>query len=412
MSKWLLKSCVLLAATALSTAVSGEAKQDVPGKAVTSASEAVLQLRRKMLDPDFMALTFQSMDRIYETQTVAAPLTYSPLPREERRMDFTFEFEGKTLPADAILNDAYTNALLIAKDGKIVFERYRNFSNEQTRFTSMSMAKSITSILIGIAIDRGAIRSLDDLITDYVPELKGSAYDGVTLRQAIDMKTGVDRRDGDQTIPGSAGAARREQMLIRNERPMVDEAFMVGRNGTPPGTTFEYSTLNTTVLGWVLERATGQGMTDFTSQSLWQPMGAESPAYWMADGPGKTGRPMNGMGFNATLRDYARIGLMMLENGRANGRQIVSEAWVEQSTGGPHPAAMPNGNRGYQHMWWTVPGQPAYYADGLGGQYIYVDPQTDTVIVKLSYVPALPDARNVGEMTSAFMQAASAWKPR
>ncbi|HTM96879.1 MAG TPA: serine hydrolase [Croceibacterium sp.] len=374
-------------------------------------SAAIYQLRRKMLDPDFMALTFHTMDQIYQTQTVAAPARPAPLARADRPLDFTYRFEGKDLPAEAVLEDTYTNALLIMKHGKIVYERYRNFTDDRTRFTSMSMAKSITSILAGLAADQGAIKSLEDPVTDYIPELKGSAYDGVTVLDVLDMKTGVDRNDGDQLKPGTVEAARREEMLIRNARPMVDEAAMVGRK-TKPGATFDYSTLNATVLGWIVERATGVPLTEFTSRWLWRPLGAETPAYWMTDGPDDKGRPMTGLGFNATLRDYGRVGQMMLDMGRFNGRQILSEDWVRKSTRGPHPAISDKFPRGYQFMWWTVPDEQAFMADGLGGQAIFVDPATDTVIVKLSYVPSTPEARKAGGEAMAFMQAASAWKGR
>lgn len=380
-----------------------------PGAQPGRESAAIYELRRKMLDPAFMALTFHTMDSIYQTQMVAAPAKASPLPRAERALDFTYDYDGRTHAAEDVLEDTFTNALMIIKDGKIVYERYRNLTNPQTRFTSMSMSKSVVSLLAGFAVDHGDIRSLDDQVTVYIPELKGTAFDGVTVRDVIDMKTGIDRSDGDQLKPGTEAAARRESMLIRNERPAVDEAFMVGRKAEP-GKTFDYSTLNATVLGWIVERATGVPLTDYTSRMLWKPLGAEATAFWMTDGQGAKARPLTGMGYNATMRDYARIGLMMLGQGRFNGKQILSKAWIEESTGGPHPAINPNFPRGYQHMWWTVPGQPAFMADGLGGQAIYVDPATRTVIVKLSYVPTTERKAN-GE-AAAFYRAASAWNPK
>ncbi|PZU61223.1 MAG: hypothetical protein DI547_02085 [Sphingobium sp.] len=375
----------------------------------TEPSAAILELRRRFLDPGFMALAFHNMDGIFATQAVENGQRSHALPRAERPLDFTYDVDGRPIPAEDVLERTFTNALMIVRDGKVVYERYRNFTDERTRFTSMSMSKSITSILIGIAVDQGAIRSIDDQITTYVPELKGTPYDGVTIRDALEMKTGVDRSDGDQLKAGSEGAARREQILVRNALPAVDEAFMIRRKAEP-GKTFDYSTLNVTILGWVLEKATGQPITAFTSRHLWQPMGAEAPAYWMADGPGAKGRPLTGMGYNATMRDYARIGMMMLDQGRANGRQVVSRKWVSETTGGPHPAIAPGASRGYQFLWWTVPGMPAYMADGLAGQYIYIDPPTRTVIVKLSYVPLT--SRQTGEETSAFFRAACAWAAR
>src|SRR3546814_9337891 len=156
------------------------------------------------------------------------------------------------------------------------------------------------------------------------------------------MKTGVERNVGEQRRPGTAGAARREEMFVRSARPLGYEALMVQRK-VPPGGAFDYTTLNVTVLGWVLERATGETITAFTEKYLWQPLGADASAYWITDGPGAKGRPMNGMGFNATLRDFARIGQMMLDGGRANGQQIVSARWVADSNGGGHPAISPGG---------------------------------------------------------------------
>lgn len=368
---------------------------------------ALLELRRRLLDPTIMPLMYHHMDSVFHTQQVARGSRASVFPRAERPLDFSYAFAGETRRAEDVLERTFTSALLILKDGRIVYERYRNLTGPESRFLAMSMSKSITSILVGIAVDHGAIKSLDDPITDYVPELKGSAYDQVTIRDAIDMKTGVDRSDGDQLKPGGDGARRREEILVRNARRAVDEAFMIGRKAER-GQKFDYSTLNTTILGWVIERATRMPIAEYTSKMLWQPLGAEQSAFWMTDGPGAKGRPLTGVGFNATLRDYGRIGQMMLDGGRFNGRQILSARWVRESTGEPHAPVGPNAPTGYQHSWWTTPGQPSYQANGLAGQYIHVDPATRTVIVKLSYVPM--DARQAGAETAAFFKAASAWK--
>jgi CubicO group peptidase (beta-lactamase class C family) len=125
------------------------------------------------------------------------------------------------------------------------------------------------------------------------------------------------------------------------------------------------------------------------------------------DGKGPDAHPFNGLGFNAVMRDYARLGLMMLNGGKANGKQIVSSRWVEESTGGPHAPTSMGAKTGYQHFWWTIPGQSAYLAIGLAGQIIYVDPATRTVVVKLSYVPL--DNKTAMPETMAFLQAASKW---
>lgn len=404
-----LASAAALAGTAPSAiAQQAPAAQPAPRPGPDDDQPALLELRRHLLDATMMPLMDQHMDSVFHTQQVARGARVRLLPRAERPLNFTYDFEGRTRPAEDILERTFTNALLIMKDGRIVYERYRNLTRPESRFLAMSMSKSITSILAGIAVNQGAIKSLDDRITDYVPELKGSAYDQVTIRDAIDMKTGVDRSDGDQLKPGGDGARRREEMLVRNARPAVDEAFMIGRKAER-GQKFDYSTLNTTILGWAIERATRTPIAAYTSKMLWQPLGTEQSAYWMTDGPGPKGRPLTGIGFNATLRDYARIGQMMLDGGRFNGRQILSARWVREATGEPHAPIGPNAPIGYQHSWWTMPGRAAYQANGLAGQYIAVDPATRTVIVKLSYVPM--DARQAGAETAAFFKAASAWRP-
>jgi len=372
-------------------------------------SAAILELRRRFMTPEFAPLTFHNIDAIFNTQTVDKGASVSPLQADLKTLDFTYEYKGETHPAGDILERTFTNALLIMKDGKIVYETYRNFTGPDTRFLSMSMAKSITSMLVGIALQDGAIKSLDQQITDYVPELKGSAYDGVTIRNALHMQTGVNRSDSEQFAAGSPGAARREQILIRNARPAVDEALMVDRKEAP-GKTFDYSTLNTTVVGWVLERATKTRITDYTTTKLWQPLGTQASAYWLVDGPTPAARPLNGMGFNATLRDFARLGTMMLNGGTVQGKQVIPRAWAEETTGGKHPPVAPGANTGYQYFWWTEPNAPAYTAQGLQGQYIFNDPATRTTIVKLSYVPL--NNREAGGETRAFFLAASKWKPK
>jgi CubicO group peptidase (beta-lactamase class C family) len=192
---------------------------------------------------------------------------------------------------------------------------------------------------------------------------------------------------------------------------MTDEASIVKRKAKP-GTVFEYSTLNTIVLGWVLERATKQPLIKYSSDRLWAPMGAEAPAYWLVDGAKPAPRPFNGLGFNATLRDYGRFGLMVLNGGKANGKQIAPADWIIQATEPKQrPPTSPNAETGYYHQWWLDLKTPsAFMALGLAGQYIYIDRKTQTVIVKLSHVPLSDKA--AGAETMTFLRAASAWRPR
>ena len=371
---------------------------------------AIQELRRHFWDESINALTFHSIDSIFHTVPVKAGPTPSALIRAEHPLDFSYEFSGDAHQAEDILDRTYTNALLIMKDDKIVYEKYRNFTGPSTRFLSMSTAKSITSILVGTALEDGFIRSLDDQVTFYVPELTGTAFDGASIRDLLLMKSGVDREDNYQPQPGSALAQLREDTMILNRRRTVDEAFVL-KQADEPGATFRYSTLNTNVLGWVLEKAVGKPVNEYMSERLWIPLGAEADGFFMTDGPPGIGRPTNGMGFNGVLRDYARIGQMMLHHGRVEDRQIVSSEWVADSTvpTGAEPAS-PKDHQGYQYQWWTLVNSNAYMAIGLQGQFIFVDPDTRTVIVKMSYLP-LARRMDAYQEIEAFFRAASAWRP-
>jgi hypothetical protein len=367
---------------------------------------AIQELRRRMLDADVNTLTFHNMDEIFWTRTVprAGPV-WEP-PSRSTPLDFNYEFDGETRAAGDVLERTYTNALLILKDGVIRAAIYRNNTGPGTRFVSFSMAKSITSMLIGLALAEGRIRSLDDAIDVYIPELAGSAYAGVTIRQILQMRSGVDYEERyDFDNPGIA-AANHSNSLVLNLTRFADMACVVKRK-TKPGSLFEYKTLDTAVLGWLIERATGMTAAAYLAGRVWEPLGAEADGYFIMDGPPGVGREFTGACFNATLRDYARLGQMVLNGGVANGWRILPEGWVALSTAPSHPESE---GGGYGLQWWTVAQSDAFYAAGLQGQYIYIDPGSRTVVVKFSHFP--PGDMTAGQAeTLAFLRAASTWRP-
>lgn len=372
-------------------------------------SPALKTLREHMFDADVNALTFRSIETIMDTRKVPNGGPVWSLPREDHALDFTYEIGGVTRPAADALQRTYTNALLIIKDGKIVHEAYQNNGDETSRYMSWSMAKSITSMLIGIAIAEGEIGSVNDNVAKYLPELKGTGYDGVSLKQILQMRSGVDFKERYDFQNKSPAQEAFETALVLNTRRYADPARTVKR-AKAPGSTFEYRTLDTAVLGWVIERVTGQSITDYTAAKLWRPLGAEAGGAWVMDGPPGVGREFNGAGYVARLRDYGRLGQMMLNGGVTPAGRILPEAWVKESTattnGQPNAEGSP---MGYGYQWWTIMGSNAYSAIGLQGQFIFVDPDTRTVIVKMSYFP--PASNGADAETLAFFKAASAWKP-
>jgi CubicO group peptidase (beta-lactamase class C family) len=368
---------------------------------------AVQVLRWRMLDSDVNALMFRRMDDVFTTRTVARSGAVWTLPRADRALDFSYSWQGQTRPAEEFLERTYTNALLVVKDGHIVSEIYRNGSDERSRFIGWSMTKSITSVLLGCALEERRIDSLDTPIARYLPELAGGGYDGASIRQVMQMRSGVDYEERyDFENPGTA-ASNHIAALVRNTARFADAARAIERIHAP-GERFQYKTLDTAVLGWLVERVTEGSVAAYTAQCLWEPLGAESDGYYILDGPPGIGREFSGAGFNATLRDFGRFGQMMLDGGVANGRRIVSADWVRESTQPSHAEDSRRG--GYGLQWWTMGGSDAYSAIGLQGQYVYVDPATRTVVVKLSYFPPGDNTALDGE-TLAFMAAASAWTP-
>lgn len=393
-----------LVALAANTAFAYPAPAPDPSLPRSTVPSAVQDLRRKMNDADVNALTFHTMDQLFYTRVVGRSGPVWQLPRADHALDFTYDFQGQRYTPEQFLDRTFTNALLVMKDGRIVAEIYRNNTNEQTRFMGWSMTKSVTSILVGCALAEGRIKSLDEPITSYLPELKGGGYDGATIRQVMQMRSGVDYEERyDFENPGVA-ARNHEHSLVQNVTRFADMARTIKR-AHPPGEVFAYKTLDTAVLGWLIERVSGgSSIAAYAAQRLWEPLGAERNGFFVMDGPPGEGREFNGAGFNATLRDWARFGQMVLQEGQANGRRIVSPEWIRESThatGGPGP--------GYGLQWW-VPNDHAFQALGLQGQYVYVDRASRTVVVKLSYFPPGPNA--AGRETDAFMQAVSAWAPR
>jgi CubicO group peptidase (beta-lactamase class C family) len=270
--------------------------------------------------------------------------------------------------------------LLVLRDGQIVMERYRLGNTETTRWMSMSIAKSITSTLIGAALRQGRIASLDDPVTRYLPSLAESGYDGASVRDILRMVSGV-RWDETYTDPTSDRRRLLEAQL--SQAPGAALAVMRALpRAAPPGTVYTYNTGETQVAAEVLTRAVGQPLSTYLAERIWERMGMEADAYWWLDAPG--GTEIGGSGFSATLRDYGRLGLFLLQNGVVAGDTILPPDWLAEATS---PKRLADGTEvDYGYLWWTGT-RPAsirdrsYVAEGLYGQFLYVNPAARVVIV-------------------------------
>lgn len=377
--------------------------------AVAAPDPAVLEYRHHMFDPPIMTLANRSIELMFDTVRVQPGPHRWELPSDAHPLDFTYVFEGQTHRATDILEDTGTDALLILKNGVIVNEAYLNRTDAQTHFMSYSMAKTINSVMLGFALQDGYVGSVTDPVLKYVPELKGTAYDGATLRDVLSMRSGADW-DDNFFRPGPAKDIN-EAAFMRNETRFVTAAFSA-RRAHPPGATFNYNTVDAAVIGLVIERAVGRPISQYMTTRLWGPAGMEAYGFYMLDGPPGIGREFTGGGFNAVLRDYARLGLMMEQGGIADGHPLLASSWVTESTRATATTADTHDpNLGYAYLWWTVAGTPAYTALGGEGQFIFVNPTTHTVVVKFSHGPIGPAFERTEAETLAFLKAAADWKP-
>ena len=399
-----------LSSVLLSSSISANEVNPLVAKVgpVSKVPVAIQNLRWAMLDSDVNTLTFRSMDTLFTTRQVGRSGPVSVLPHNDANMALTYSFEGKNYTTNDFLDRTYTNAMLVMKDGHIVYEKYLNNMQPNVRHMGWSMTKSLVSILVGIAHEEGRIKSLDEPITNYLPELESGAYKGVTIRQVLEMTSGVDYEERYDFIHPGIAAKNHILALVKNVARFADVAKTLKRKDKP-GTVFEYKTIESAVLGVLLERVlNGENVSSYMARKLWEPMGMEQDGFFIMDGEPGVGREFTGAGFNATLRDWARIGQLMLNKGEFNGHRIISEKYVDLST---HPVLPENSKSGgYAYQWWTMPNSNAYSAIGLQGQFVYIDPDTKTVIVKLSYFPQAKMSEAEQE-TLTFFDKVSHWTP-
>ncbi|MFO1161045.1 MAG: serine hydrolase [Reyranellaceae bacterium] len=305
-----------------------------------------------------------------------------------------------------------TAGLLILKDGEIALERYGMDSGPETAWTSFSTAKSISSTLCGAALHDGAIASLDESCDRYLPQLHGSAYQGVSIRNVLRMCSGVAWNEEDEGRSPSGGLTR--ALMSRRPGAILDLLCSLPR-AQPQGVVFNYSTVESCLLGALVAAATGRPLADYCAERIWEPAGMEADGSWLLESDG--GLETGGLGVSARLRDFGRFGQLMLEDGEArSGRRVLPTGWRDLA-GQPDSAPtgcgqlMPGSPFGYGYQWWTLPHGPtgvhagAFVAIGSFGQYIYVHPTARVVIVIRSAWRQHDDS-DAGFETFALLRAA------
>ena len=374
--RWLLRIGILLIVViAVCTAVFWKDIQGIRG-ALEYAST---------FEPDVINENFRSLYHKYPSSTVKRGDTVYELTESPRALAESYTYKGKTKRVEDWIDATDTTGLIVIKDGTIAFEKYFRGNTRSTRSIAMSVSKSIVSCLVGVAVADGSINSLQDPVDKYAPELKGSGYEGVSLKNVLQMSSGIRFYEDYEDLKSDL-----VRMVVSFTTGSLNEFITTLANERRPGTFNRYVSADTQVLGMVLQGATGKKLTDYTREKLWKRLGAEFDAEWLTD---PTGAEMAFGGFNAALRDYARFGLLYLNEGRNfQGRQLVPTGWIKASVTPDAPHLMPGRNNpgspfpmGYGYQWW-IPENPEgdFLAIGIYGQFIYIHPRYNVVIAKTS----------------------------
>ena len=355
----------------------------VGGCAPVRAVRRVEFTRTLFSDRDHVA-DFRNMRAFFPAARVAAsgrPSVLAQGPQVD--LPASFDFRATRIDTASFLALTDTTGLIVIKDDKVVFERYFSGTDAHTRTVAWSVSKSFVSALVGIAVSEGKIQSIADPVTRYVPELAGSAYDGVRIKDVLQMSSGA-RWSEDYSDPHSDVVRFGHAVAFGGS---LDAFAATLPREQAPGTYLRYNSMDTQVLGMVLRRATGMSLSAYLSTRLWKPVGMQDDAYYLTD---RKGVEFAAGGLNATLRDYARLGLLYAHFGNWQGTQIIPQEWVRASITPDAPQLMP-GRRassteiwGYGYHWWVPDLRGDFVAVGIFNQFVYVNPAERLVIAKSS----------------------------
>lgn len=309
---------------------------------------------------------------------IAASQDVLKITRGKEEMPFEVQYQKSTLSWQDFLDKTYTNAFIVIRNGVLTHEWYRDGFSESTRLPSYSVAKTMTSIMIGQLIDAGKIKE-SDYFVDYFPQYRnGSDFDKVTIRSLLDMQSGIGVSDDYPTGPQGWGVAIAQMYATTNLEWFVSNNRKMAFT---PGSDAEYRSVDTQLLGMIIKKVTGERVADYFSENVWQKVGAQYPATWNVDRVGGTEKTF--CCFNATAIDYAKVGLAILNGGYSGSTQVISRDWLKRLK---EPVVTLDHGWGYSaQVWHPYPG--VSMALGLYGQFIFVDPESRTVIIKLSDNP-------------------------
>jgi CubicO group peptidase (beta-lactamase class C family) len=363
----------------------------------TSAAASIAEPREHLPDADDFLLWapclqsygYRIVDRLFATRTIARPTHPMALPRG-RELDLFYTINGERRGVAELMDRNAIAGLLIIQDGRIVLERYGLGLKPADRWSTMSMVKSMSAVLVGAAIADGFLNGVDDPVADHLPQLAASAYAGVTVRHLLTMSSGVAWLED---YAGRTSHVNQYSRLLAARKPGgVLELLRTLSSAHPPGTVWSYNTGDTYLLGAVLTAATRTTLADYMEKTIWQPCGMEFDGFYTLDCEG--GQEIAGSRAGMTLRDIGRIGLLVASDGMASGRRILPAGWVDAMSARafdlPAGAALEHrlalGLTGYGFSWW-LRDDGSMFAMGHSGQRLYINRDKRTVVVNLAAYP-------------------------
>lgn len=355
---------------------------------------------KQVLDLKNIAHSYLNMQDYFPSKTVEKANKPFIFPSSKNRvLPTTFNHSDETYNTLKYIDSSFTQGFLWIQNDTIQYENYWKGQKENIKHISWSMSKSYVSALFGIAINEGYIKSIDQTVDEYLPELKNSGYNGVKIKDVLQMASGIGFNE-DYSDPKADINVYWNGFVSGKSQDKFASTLL---NQNPPGTYNHYVSINTHVLAMIIVKATGRSLTDYLQEKIWKPIGTEYDAYWLVDGDGME---MALGGLNACLRDYAKLGRLYLNKGKYNGVQIIPEKWIENSVTVTEKHLLPstNGGTGYGYQWWIPESSEGeFMAIGIFNQYIYINPTTKTIIVKNSANENYYDGSNLYRSTDVHL---------
>ena len=329
------------------------------------------------LTPEKQLLYYQNAEKILPTNKIASGKNKYPLKKAVKDLSgFSFKYKDTIRTLEDFIKTTRVVGIMIIRNDTILYERYEQGNSPSTKWIDFSVAKSITSLLYGAAIQDGYIKSLDDFVPKYMPEFSNTVYDSVSLKNLLQMHSGVAWND--DTRSRESDLMKIGSLDKEKGWPAVIEYISKLKLAAPPGRRFNYNTAETTMAGIILSRTVGKSLSEYLSEKIWKPFGMHDEANWIR---GRTNNvEIGGCCVSATLKDHALLGMFTMKNGVGmDGKSQLPETWMKESI------TPTRSYRGYGYYWWLHPGR--YFASGAFGQQVEVDPSSKTVVAIHSYWP-------------------------